>query len=79
MLNPSAYDSDGRRILGKNIAHALMCPSCIEVRLRRPLTLDDFTPAKINNAYRFGYVMGARDNQALNDEKNRRRNELSEG
>lgn len=40
--------------------HCLLCLPCLELRLRRPLRIDDFTDVPVNETLRFGYAMGAR-------------------
>ena len=35
-----------------------LCLRCLEVRLKRKFSMDDFTTAPINNGIRLGYQMG---------------------
>ena len=37
--------------------------NCLEIRLGRPLTVDDFTAAPGNEPLRFGYAMAKRESQ----------------
>lgn len=47
------HDAVWAEAWGDRTRHGHLCIPCLEVMLRRPLTLDDFTPAPINNAIRW--------------------------
>lgn len=42
-----------------NKGERFLCLDCVESRLGRFLTIEDFTPAKINNPIRQGYMMAS--------------------
>jgi len=38
-----------------------LCLECLEVRIKRPLLISDFTPAPINDGIRIGYTLGKKE------------------
>lgn len=49
-----------KKIVRRETPRFLLCLRCLELRLGRPLEIEDFTPAPVNNAVRFGFLMGRR-------------------
>lgn len=45
------------RLQADGRSHTYLCFGCLERRLGRPLTIDDFTDAPCNTTVRFGFTM----------------------
>lgn len=62
-LNPEPYmltTSVWQQAVPVPGAQCFLCLNCVQERLQRSLTLDDFTSAMVNDEIRFGFRMGRR-------------------
>ncbi len=55
---PNYVEVKKKRRLEDTNASVQLCLRCVEKRLDRPLTIDDFTTAPVNDSIVFGYQMG---------------------